>query len=224
MHMNLDPQQLEREIVARVEALENRSTAPVRAIRREFSRRLKGADAGVVIDLALRLKQHDSFDYRVIAQELVASHPPAFARLDEDLLLRFGEPLDSWWTVDSFGLDLAGAAWRSGQIEDALVERWARSEDRWWRRLALVCTVPLNLKSRGGTGDAAKTLHICTLLVDDRDDMVVKALSWALRALSQRDRAAVEALLAEHEKRLASRVMREVRSKLATGLKNPRRA
>jgi hypothetical protein len=28
---------------------------------------------------------------------------------------------------------------------------------------------------------------VCTLLVDDRDDMVVKALSWALRSLVDPD-------------------------------------
>jgi 3-methyladenine DNA glycosylase AlkD len=45
--------------------------------------------------------------------------------------------------------------------------------------------------------------------VADREDLVVKALSWALRALARRDPAA--------------RVIREVENKLTTGRKNPRR-
>jgi hypothetical protein len=44
-----------------------------------------------------------------------------------------------------------------------------------------------------------------------RLDMVVKALSWAVREF-----------LAENENVLAKRVLREVRNKLTTGLKNPR--
>ena len=60
------------------------------------------------------------------------------------------------------------------------------------------------------------------MLVSDRDDMVVKAMSWALRALSQRDPAAVEQFLSEREGELARRVIREVRNKLSTGLKNPK--
>jgi 3-methyladenine DNA glycosylase AlkD len=53
--------------------------------------------------------------------------------------------------------------------------------------------------------------------------MVVKALSWALRVLVVHDAEAVEAFLGENEDRLAARVKREVRNKLTTGLKNPRR-
>jgi 3-methyladenine DNA glycosylase AlkD len=82
--------------------------------------------------------------------------------------------------------------------------------------------VPLNKKARGGSGDADRTLAVCRLLVEDRDDMVVKALSWALRDLAGPDPKAVGAFLKEYEGRLAGRVVREVGNKLKTGLKNPR--
>lgn len=55
----------------------------------------------------------------------------------------------------------------------------------------------------------------------DGEDAVVKALSWALRKLSERDPDAVRSFVARHDERLAARVRREVRNKLATGLKNP---
>ena len=60
------------------------------------------------------------------------------------------------------------------------------------------------------------------MLLSDRDDMVVKALSWALRELAKRDAGAVRKFLAENDGALAARVLREVRNKLTTGLKNPR--
>jgi hypothetical protein len=53
--------------------------------------------------------------------------------------------------------------------------------------------------------------------------MVVKAMSWALRGLVVHDPEAVRQFIGEHEDVLAARVKREVRNKLATGLKNPRR-
>lgn len=34
--------------------------------------------------------------------------------------------------------------------------RWARRPDNWWRRAALVATVPLNVKSQGGRGDVSR--------------------------------------------------------------------
>ncbi len=67
-----------------------------------------------------------------------------------------------------------------------------------------------------------RTLAVCRLLVADHDDMVAKAMSWALRELAPHDPEAVEAFLREHEDVLAARVKREVRNKLRTGLKNPR--
>jgi len=52
--------------------------------------------------------------------------------------------------------------------------------------------------------------------------MVIKALSWALRELSKRDADSVNNFLQKHEEALAPRVVREVKNKLQTGLKNPR--
>jgi 3-methyladenine DNA glycosylase AlkD len=77
------------------------------------------------------------------------------------------------------------------------------------------------MRSQGGRGDVDRTLAVCRLLVDDQDDMVVKAMSWALRQLVVHDPDAVNQFLDAHEEVLAARVKREVRNKLTTGLKNP---
>jgi len=61
------------------------------------------------------------------------------------------------------------------------------------------------------------------MLVDDHEDMVVMALSWALRALLLHDPYAVSEFLEEHDAVLAARVKREVRNKLETGLKTPKK-
>jgi 3-methyladenine DNA glycosylase AlkD len=129
--------------------------------------------------------------------------------------------MDSWWSVDSFARTLAGPAWLRRQVSDERIHRWARSEDRWWRRAALVSTVALNMRSQGGPGDVDRTLAVCRLLLEDHDDMVVKAMSWALRQLVVHDPDAVQQFLDEHEEALAARVKREVRNKLTTGRKNP---
>jgi 3-methyladenine DNA glycosylase AlkD len=138
-------------------------------------------------------------------------------------LRRLGAQLDSWGAVDTFACYVAGPAWRAEQISDAEVARWARSPNRWWRRAALVSTVPLNVKAQGGTGDARRTRTICRILVDDRDEMVVKAMSWALRSLAAPDPAAVAAFVDDYRGRLAPRVLREVRNKLTTGRKTKRK-
>ncbi len=213
------------EIDDRLRALPNWKTENVRAVRREFSKRLAKTSSQVVISLSLHLLELDraGFEYRFVAYELVCHHKSAVRSLGEKELELFGQGIDSWGDVDTFACYLAGPAWREHQVPDGLIHRWARSEDRWWRRSALVCTVALNNKARGGRGDTARTLEVCRILVKDRDDMVVKAMSWALRELSRRDPQAVQAFLVEYEGMLAPRVVREVNTKLTTGLKNPRR-
>jgi 3-methyladenine DNA glycosylase AlkD len=193
----------------------------VRAIRRRTSRELKNAPASFILDLARALKE--TYGHGWVAYELIRDHRAAFGSVGERDLEELGQGIDSWSSVDSFARTLAGPAWLHGQVSDGLIHRWVRSEDRWWRRAALVSTVALNVRSRGGTGDVPRTLAVCRLLVDDDDDMVVKAMSWALRELVAHDPGAVRGFLDAHDDVLAARVKREVKNKLTTGLKNPRR-
>jgi 3-methyladenine DNA glycosylase AlkD len=210
------------EISSRILLLESFTTDSIRALRREFSKRLAKSPPRFVVDVALRLLDKGTIEYRFVAYELVCHHRAAMASLTERDIKLFGRGLGSWGSVDMFACYLAGPAWRERQVADDLIHGWAESSDRWLRRAALVSTVPLNSKARGGSGDARRTLEVCTSLVADRDDMVVKAMSWALRELSKRDQKAVVRFLDEHEDSLAARVVREVRNKLSTGLKNPR--
>lgn len=181
----------------------------MRTLRRAWSRQIADAPPHVVLELAERLTPAGGWE-RIVAFELVANHPGAMRALTPRRLRVLGRGMQAWGEVDTFACYLAGPAWREGQVPDAVIQAWSRSEDRWWRRAALASTVPLNLSARGGRGDARRTLAICELLLADRDDMVVKAMSWALRTLARKDRKAVKAFVVRHDDRLAPRVKREV--------------
>lgn len=215
-------EKLADEIAADIRRLGSSTTEQVRAVRRAYSKRLASSSSSYVSDIALCLLDNRGVS-RFVAYELIKYHPAAAASLREKLLERLGRGLDEWGEVDCFACYLAGPAWREHQISDKVIHRWARSRDHWWRRVALVSTVPLNSNAQGGSGDSARTLEVCRLLVSDRDDMVVKAMSWALRQLSKRDPKSVRQFLDEHRAVVAARVVREVGNKLSTGLKNPRR-
>jgi 3-methyladenine DNA glycosylase AlkD len=159
---------------------------------------------------------------RFVAYELVLNHKPSIESIDQSEVESLGAGIAHWGDIDSFSCFVAGPAWRAGRIPDRVVQAWARSEDWCWRRAALVSTVPLNSRAQGGAGDAKRTLAICSILIADRHDLVVKALSWALRELAKRDPKSVRVFLSAHRDKLAPRVIREVQNKLATGLKNPR--
>ena len=215
-----EARKLAAEIVADLRALPVRNTPNERAVRRKYSQKLRRAQPELILALARELLAN--YGERWVAYELIQAHKAAFQSLGEAELEEFGRGINSWWTVDAFARTLAGPAWRQGQIADALIHRWAHSPDLWWRRAALVSTVALNVRARGGYGDLPRTLAVCRLLVADHEDMVVKALSWALRELVAYDPEVVRAFLQEHEAVLAARVKYEVRNKLTTGLKNPK--
>ncbi len=215
----LNPRDVASEIDARLRSLPVRNVPSVRAVRRECSRALREADGRLVLRVAGELRR--SHGYWGVPCELIAAHPGAFRLLGKAKLEELGRGLDSWWSVDSFARTLAGPAWREGLIDDDIILKWARRPDRWWRRAALVSTVALNVRSRGGKGDVPRTLKVCRLLVGDHEDTVEKALSWALRELVAHDAAAVGGFIARHQGRLGARVRREVGNKLRTGLKNP---
>ncbi len=207
------------QIDAGLRSLRVKDTPNIRAFRRVWSRTLHPEPGRFVLAVAVTLCRR--YGHRFVPYELIANHPAAYRLLTGPRLEALGRGLDGWGAVDSFARTLAGPAWRDGLINDSLILQWARSPDAWWRRAALVSTVGLNVHSQGGQGDVRRTLRVCRLLVDDHDDMVEKTLSWALRELVVHDRPAVEAFLDTNEDRLGSRVKREVRNKIKTGLKTP---
>ncbi|HSH19498.1 MAG TPA: DNA alkylation repair protein [Draconibacterium sp.] len=173
-----------------------------------------------LIQFAKELVKTRIFECNQLAFEILWKNKNALRLIQLKDLEELGKNMDNWATTDTFSVLLSGWVWREGQITDADIINWLKSDNRWWRRTAIVSTVPLNLRSRGGTGDAKRTLMICEKVVSDRDDMIVKALSWALRELSKSDKPAVEEFMENYDSQLAGRVKREVYTKLETGRKN----
>lgn len=181
---------------------------------------MKNESPSALLHLSKKLVRTKILECNQVAFLLLWKNKNALRLISLKDIEALGENIDNWVTVDTLSVMISGWAWRENQISNEDVLNWLKSDSRWWRRTAVVSTVALNLKARGGTGDAERTLLICEKVVDDRDVMIVKALSWALRELSKSDKIAVEAFMKEYDSRLAARVRKEVYTKLETGRKN----
>ena len=198
--------------------------AELRKVINEWREKLTYFTEEQWITLSLELVGLNIHECQLTAFEFLWKNKKALQALSVDQIKALGKNLDNWASVDTYCIYITGYCWRTGKLQDFNIEQWAQSENRWIRRAALVSTVPLNLRSRGGTGDAERTLKICRMLVSDYDDMIVKALSWALRELSKSDRQSVVDFMDENKGQLHSRVKREVTTKLTTGKKNVQRS
>jgi len=184
--------------------------------------RLSYPDRGAAdwIDLCKSLVATDVFECQVLAFAMIGRNRKLLDALEYNDLADLGRNLDNWASVDHYTLGIFGVLWGRGVVKDKHIDALLTSDNFWNRRVAVVSTVALNLKSRGGEGDTARTISVCERVVDDHHDMIQKALSWALRELSKRDWEAVCSFMERNENRLARRVVKEVNHKLDFGTKN----
>lgn len=188
----------------------------IKALRNQYA----GWKEGEWIDLSKALVSRGIFECQVVAFEVIGRDKKLLGALSYGDVKDLGQNLDNWASVDHYTVGIFGVLWGKGVVQDHHIEKLLQSDNVWERRVAVVSTVALNLKSRGGTGDTLRTLAVCEKVVDERHDMIWKALSWALRELSKRDRDAVYGFLEMYGERMSKRVIREVTHKLEFGTKN----
>lgn len=210
-------------ILRDLRGVDQRTVPALRPVRRSWSKQLASAPPQEVLRAAHEILTHGDPEFRFVAYELVHFHRPTRTSLRKRDVEELAHGMQSWDAVDAFAYYISGPAWRDGQIPDATVAKWAASTNRWWRRAALASTIPLARRHSSDARDIERALTICALLVADRDDMVVKAMSWAVREVARQDAAAATRFVNAHRDSLTPRVLREVRNKLQTGLKNPRK-
>ncbi|MGB0136806.1 MAG: DNA alkylation repair protein [Flavobacteriales bacterium] len=169
---------------------------------------------------ALELMQTGVHEAHLLGLEWLTASKKHIAAYSAAQLWACNVHMDNWAAVDTYAVRLLGQGWRLGTVPTADIYGLLTHQDPMQRRLGVVCTVALNLKARGGTGDLPRTLAVCEQVVTDHHDMVVKALSWALREASKTDAEPVRDFLDAHRETLHKRVIREVEKKLDTGRKN----
>ena len=109
--------------------------------------------------------------------------------------------VNNWDLVDTSAPHIVGAHLEAGDRSE--LERLARSQSLWERRIAILATQHYIRR-----GEFETTLRIAELLVDDRHDLIHKAVGWMLREVGNRDRAAEEAFLRRHHRNMPRTMLR----------------
>jgi 3-methyladenine DNA glycosylase AlkD len=110
--------------------------------------------------------------------------PEHLERLD-----RMGDRFTGWSHVDDVCISVLQPLLLAHRAETmALLQRWNRSPNRWKRRASVVAFVRKVGESGQFTDEA---LRLCDNLVEDREDLVRKAVGWALKDMMRGDRERV---------------------------------
>jgi 3-methyladenine DNA glycosylase AlkD len=108
-----------------------------------------------------------------------------------DLYLRRHDRINNWDLVDLAAWHVVGP-WLVDKPR-AILHKLARSKDMWERRTAILSTYAFIRR-----GEFDDTLKIAAILLNDKEDLIHKAVGWMLRTIGDKDRAALTDFLDAH--------------------------
>ena len=117
--------------------------------------------------------------------------------------------VNNWDLVDSSAAQILGT-WLLGQRDRSLLDRLARSELLWERRIAVVATHALIRQ-----GQFEDTLRLCQQLLTDRHDLIHKACGWMLREVGKRELTPLLTFLDQRASQMPRTMLRYALEKLA---------
>ncbi|MBE2186033.1 MAG: DNA alkylation repair protein [Rhodothermales bacterium] len=161
----------------------------VRAVAKE-AKALTLADVEALLDS----EWHEA---RLAALAVMVNRFPKAGQADREamvaLYLRRTDRINNWDLVDVSAPHIVGTYLLDRDDALDVLERLAASENLWERRIAAVATFAF-IRQR----DVVPTLVVAERLVNDRHDLIHKAVGWMLREAALRESAPVEAFLDRH--------------------------
>lgn len=144
-------------------------------------------------------------EYRSAALEILVAQ---YARADEPqrerivaFYLRHTRRMNNWDLVDAAAPYILGRHLQTRSRE--VLHDFAASRNLWERRIAIVATLAL---IRGG--DIEETFRIAEKLLDDKHDLIHKAVGWALRESGKVSPGRLVAFLRRHCQRVPRTTLR----------------
>ncbi len=179
------------------------------AIRREgkaLAARVKDEDDRALRPLVEALWKTPVAELRSVAVAVLEAREPALGARDLPMLERFLRESRTWAYVDWICLKvLAPMLLREPKLRRRLA-RWARDDDFWMRRSALLTLLP---PVKHGAVPFSAFAALAVPMLGEKEFFIRKAIGWVLREVSKKHPAVVAAFLREHRADVSGLTMRE---------------
>jgi 3-methyladenine DNA glycosylase AlkD len=159
----------------------------------------------------VKLLQSDIHEHRLTAL-FILTHQ--FKKGDEENRKKIVEHylnntnfINNWDLVDSSAHKILGE-WLIDKNRDVLF-KLAKSESLWERRISIISTFAFIHRN-----DPVDTLELARVLVDDKHDLIHKAVGWVLREVGKKEQKALESFLLEHYRSMPRTMLRYAIEKL----------
>lgn len=182
------------------------SVPSVRAIAKRLQHEHPSLERLELLALVDALWTAPIHERRLCAVELLALHADRLEAEDIALLERLIREARTWALLDPLAVNVVGElAARSPDLGDTL-DRWARDEDFWVRRAALLA---LLLPLRAGGGDFERFGRYADAMLEEQEFFIRKAIGWVLRETGKKTPERVIAWLTPRAARASGITLRE---------------
>jgi len=111
--------------------------------------------------------------------------------------------VNNWDLVDISAPHIVGAHLREQSISRDILVKLAKSKNLWQRRIAVISTFDFIRHN-----EFEDTLKISHILLNDKEDLIHKAVGWMLREVSKRDFDIVNSFLLQHHQKMPRTMLR----------------
>lgn len=117
--------------------------------------------------------------------------------------LRNSRNINNWDLVDTSAPTLMGEYLLAHPTEQKILTTYVTSHDLWKRRMAIICTLAFIRKN-----DFNQTILISSQLLNDKEDLIHKAVGWMLREAGKRDKTVLINFLKTHQGKIPRTALR----------------
>lgn len=146
------------------------------------------------------------FERRMMAVLLLEAFQPVLIPADIPLLERLIRESKTWAFVDELAIAITGPLVERSPKVLRVLDRWAKDDDFWLRRSAMLALLrPL----RRGHGDFRRFARYADPMLEEREFFIRKSIGWVLRETGKPQPDAVYAWLLPRAARASGVTVRE---------------